>query len=92
VFPGKICGGKPPNAMSRLLTFAIVFLVIYFAWKGMARKDRLREQTRRRAATTASGEDMVTCARCGVNVPASEAKSEAGRLVCADNPRCRGPA
>jgi formylmethanofuran dehydrogenase subunit E len=35
------------------------------------------------------GEDMVQCARCGVHLPRSEAREEAGRLVCRDNPRCR---
>ena len=38
------------------------------------------------------GEDMVTCARCGVNLPRSEALEAAGSFRCKDNPRCTGPA
>jgi hypothetical protein len=33
----------------------------------------------------------VTCAKCGVNLPRSEARESAGQLVCNENPRCRGP-
>ena len=75
--------------MSRILFFLLIACVIYFALKGMARKERLREERSTRRAATARGEDMVTCARCGVNVPRGESKVEAGRPVCADNPRCR---
>jgi uncharacterized protein len=74
--------------MSRILFFLLIAFVIYIALKGMARKERVREDSKRRAAS-AGGEDMVTCSRCGVNVPRGESKVEAGRLVCADNPRCR---
>ena len=38
------------------------------------------------------GEDMVVCARCGVNLPRSEANEAAGAFYCKDNPRCTGPA
>jgi uncharacterized protein len=78
--------------MSRFLFFALIALAIYLALKGMARKERVREERERSRAASASGEDMVTCARCGVNVPRSEVVTDAGRLVCADNPRCRPPA
>jgi hypothetical protein len=40
------------------------------------------------AARSARGEDMVTCARCGVNMPRSEARESAGAWYCRDNPRC----
>jgi uncharacterized protein len=78
--------------MSRILFFLLVFLAIYLALKGMARKESLRDAGARRRADLAKGEDMVTCTRCGVHVPRSEAREEAGRLVCADNPRCRASA
>jgi uncharacterized protein len=74
--------------MSRILLFALIAFVIYYAWRGMARKDRLRDEERRPPSATERGEDMVTCARCGVNLPRSDARVDAGRLVCADNPRC----
>jgi uncharacterized protein len=76
--------------MSRILFFLLVGVALYLVWKGMLRKERLREDASRDRAASDSGEDMVACARCGVNVPRGEAKLEAGRLVCADNPRCHG--
>ncbi|HZZ91275.1 MAG TPA: PP0621 family protein [Usitatibacter sp.] len=78
--------------MSRILFFLLVFVAIYLAVKGMARKESLRERAAGRRADLAKGEDMVTCARCGVHVPRSEARAESGHLVCADNPRCRASA
>jgi uncharacterized protein len=55
----------------------------------------MRSQARRDAppappaSRSPEGEDMVTCARCGVNLPRSEAREDEGRLVCASNPGCR---
>ena len=74
--------------MARLLFFFLIGLAIYFAVRGLQRKSALRERAEERRAATGDGEDMVRCARCGVNVPRSEARADAGRLVCADNPRC----
>jgi hypothetical protein len=34
------------------------------------------------------GEDMVACARCGVNMPRSDAREDAGRFYCVNNPHC----
>lgn len=78
--------------MARLLTFIIIAFAVYLFLKGAGRKNELREQGSRPRAASAFGEDMVACARCGVNVPRSEVREEAGRLVCADNPRCTPPA
>lgn len=78
--------------MARLLTFVIIALVVYLLLKGLGRKNELRERGTRPRAASSAGEDMVACARCGVNVPRSEVREEAGRLVCADNPRCKSPA
>jgi len=75
--------------MSRILFFILIAFAIYIALKGMARKERVREEESKRRAATTAGEDMVMCARCGVNVPRGETKLDAGRLVCAENPRCR---
>jgi uncharacterized protein len=88
-FPVKFAGRNNPFPMSRILFFVLVAFVIYLALKGMARKERLRDEASKRRAASPGGEDMVMCSRCGVNVPRAESKVEAGRLVCADNPRCR---
>ena len=73
--------------MARILLLLIIGFILYFLFRGF-----FRAQVKRDApppATTDGGEDMVTCARCGVNLPRSEARDEGGRLVCASNPQCR---
>jgi uncharacterized protein len=73
--------------MARILLLLVIAFVIYLIFRGF-----FRAQTRKGeppAARTAKGEDMVACARCGVNLPRSEAREEAGRLVCRNNPHCR---
>ena len=74
--------------MARILAFLIIAVGIYLLLKGTQRKKELRERGEQRRAMSPAGEDMVRCARCGVNVPRSEVRDDAGRLVCADNPRC----
>ncbi|MBL0141717.1 MAG: hypothetical protein IPP91_06515 [Betaproteobacteria bacterium] len=34
-------------------------------------------------------ENMVACARCGVNMPRSEAKQEGGKFTCLDPSTCK---
>jgi uncharacterized protein len=74
--------------VARILLLLFIAFLVYLAFRGF-----FRAQTRRKAeppvARSAKGEDMVTCARCGVNLPRSEAREEAGRLVCQSNPHCR---
>ena len=31
---------------------------------------------------------MVACARCGVNMPRSDAREDGALFYCRDNPRC----
>ena len=74
--------------MARILLLLFIAFLVYLAFRGF-----FRAQTRRKAeppvARSPKGEDMVTCARCGVNLPRSEAREEAGSLVCQNNPHCR---
>ena len=72
--------------MARILLLAIIGFVVYLAFKGFFKSATKREPPP--PAATAKGEDMVSCARCGVNLPRSDAVEEAGRLVCRDNPKC----
>ncbi len=72
--------------MGRIVLLLIIGFLIWLVFRGF-----FRVQTRGRAdipAKSTRGEDMVACARCGVNLPRSEAREEAGVLVCRDNPRC----
>jgi uncharacterized protein len=70
--------------LGRLILFLIVALVLWWVLRPVFRS---REGD---AAPSRSpkGEDMVACARCGVNLPASDAREEAGRYYCVNNPHC----
>ena len=73
--------------MARILLLIIIGLLIVASFRGF-----FRASTRPvRGTKTDSVEDMVACARCGVNMPRSEAVEEGGVYHCKDNPRCRAP-
>ena len=72
--------------MGRLLFFLLLALIVYALIRGAIRSRR-REPPRQ--PRDSGAEDMVACARCGVNLPRSEARMEGDRLVCAANPNCR---
>lgn len=72
--------------MGRILLLLIIGFLIYLLFKGFFKSATKKEA--QPPATTTQGEDMVTCARCGVNLPRSSATEEGGRLVCRDNPKC----
>lgn len=70
--------------MGRILFLLIIAFLIYLVFKGF-----LRAQTRRgEEKRTEKVENMVACARCGVNLPQSEARGEGALFYCRDNPRC----
>ncbi len=73
--------------MSRILLLLLIGFLIYLVVRGYLRLNK--EKKPPPAPTTLSGEDMLACARCGVNVPRSELTEVDGRLVCAANPSCR---
>jgi uncharacterized protein len=72
-------------AMGRILFWLVLAALAYLVFRGMLRAPG-RAEAKVRAA---GGESMVACARCGVNVPRSEAREEGGRWVCQGNPACR---
>lgn len=74
--------------MARILLLVFIAFLVYLVIKGLARAARRRDEPAP-PATTSSGEDMVACARCGVNVPRGETREVDGRRVCAANPNCR---
>jgi uncharacterized protein len=72
--------------LGRIVFLLIIVFLVYLVFRGF-----FRVQTRRKAEVVArseKGEDMVACARCGVNLPRSEAQPEGNVFVCRDNPRC----
>jgi uncharacterized protein len=70
--------------LARILLLLIIVFMIYLLFRGFLRprgkdgKPGMREP-----------EYMITCARCGVNMPRSAARDEGGKLVCDGNPQCR---
>ena len=73
--------------MARILLLLFLAFLIYLLFRGFFRA-KTKDKPRPPAASTAKGEDMVTCTRCGVNLPRSDAAEESGRLVCHNNPHC----
>ena len=76
--------------MARILLLLFIAFLIYLVIKGLLRTQAKKEEAQSPpAASSSEGEDMVACARCGVNVPRSETREADGRRVCAANPNCR---
>jgi len=73
--------------MARILLLLIIGFILYLLFRGFVRVNTKKDEAA--PATTDRGEDMVTCAKCGVNMPRSEAREQEGRMVCASNPQCR---
>ena len=71
--------------MAKLLLLLIIAFVVYLLIRGLMRSKMKGPPD----APPVKGEDMVTCARCGVNMPRSEALLEGGKMVCHNNPQCR---
>jgi uncharacterized protein len=72
--------------MGRIVILIVIAFLVWLVFRGF-----FRVNTRGPAqppAQTGKGEDMVACARCGVNMPRSDAREDAGRFYCVNNPHC----
>ena len=74
--------------MGRIVLLLVIGFVVYLVFRGFFRVNTRKPGT---PAKTVEGEDMVACARCGVNLPRSDARQQEGLFYCQDNPRCKGP-
>ena len=74
--------------MARILFLLVIVVVLYLLFRRFFRSQTKEAPKPPPSATQAKGEDMVACARCGVNLPRSEAREDAGRLICQNNPNC----
>ena len=74
--------------MGRIVLLLIIAFLVYLVFRGFFRVNTKKPAPPERSVV---GEDMVTCARCGVNLPASEARLTEGVFTCLDNPRCKAP-
>jgi uncharacterized protein len=73
--------------LARIILLLIIVFALYLLFRGFFRS-QVKGEDKPPEATSIKGEDMVACARCGVNLPRSEAREESGRLVCQNNPHC----
>ena len=73
--------------MARILLLLVIAFILYLLFRRFFRS-QTKDAPPPPAAPQAKAEDMVACTRCGVNLPRSEAREEAGRLVCQNNPHC----
>ena len=71
--------------MSKVLLLLIIVFLVYLLFRGFMRS-QVKEPPK---SQPLKAEDMVTCARCGVNMPRSEAREEGGKMVCHNNSQCR---
>ena len=71
--------------MGRILFWLLIAALFWWLVKGLL-KSRARDPSP--PAQSPRGEDMVTCARCGVNLPRSDAREEGGKYFCLNNPQC----
>lgn len=74
--------------MGRILLLLIIGFAIYLLFRAFM-KSQIKDE---KPPPPALGEDMVACARCGVNLPRSDAEDLGGQLVCRENPHCKPPA
>ena len=71
--------------MGRLIFWLLIAVLFWWFVKGLLKSRKSEDAT---PSESARVEDMVACARCGVNMPQSEALLEGGKYYCASNPRC----
>lgn len=79
----------------RLLVWLALGLLVYFALRSKRSASRHASGTQHHQKpphpgrsgeqdSQASAETMVSCAHCGIYIPASEAISQSGRVFCSD--------
>ena len=74
--------------MGKILSLLVIAALAYLVFRGVFRSG-VRDAEGGGRARAKSGEDMVACVRCGVNLPRSSAREVRGGWVCEGNPDCR---
>jgi len=70
--------------LGRILFWLLLAALAWWFVKGVL-KSRLNEPKR---PESLEAEDMVACARCGVNMPRSEAREDGGKFYCLTPTQC----
>ena len=71
--------------MARILLLLAIGFFIWLLFRGFF-KAQVKDAT---PTEPKDVEDMVACARCGVNMPRSEAKEDGGKFTCRDPATCK---
>ena len=71
--------------MGRILFWLLIAVLAWWFVKGVMKSRTLDEP---KPSQSVTGEDMVACSRCGVNMPRSESREEGGKYFCLNNPQC----
>ena len=72
--------------MGRILFWLLLAVLAWWFVKGVLKSRHLNPPKR---AEPIEAEDMVACARCGVNMPRSDAREEGGKFFCLNNVQCQ---
>jgi uncharacterized protein len=64
--------------LAKIILLVLGLLLVYWILRAYRRRVERREQP----PPSASGEDMVRCARCGVHLPRSEGITTQGQFFC----------
>jgi len=74
--------------MARILLLLVIAFLVYMVIRALFRS-QVKQDPPPAESKGVEGEEMVACARCGVNVPMSETREAEGRRICASNPNCK---
>lgn len=74
--------------MGKIFTLLVLAALVYLIFRGFFRA-KVKPPGPPPSPRAPGGEDMVACARCGVNLPSSEARRDGERWVCDKYPDCR---
>jgi uncharacterized protein len=71
--------------LGKVLLLLVIGFIVYVLFKGFLKSSVKQAQDDKRAA----GENLVQCAKCGVQMPMSDAVAQDGGFVCRDPATCR---
>jgi formylmethanofuran dehydrogenase subunit E len=71
--------------LGKVLLLLVIGFLVYVLFKGFMKSSVKQAKEEKRVA----GEDLVQCAKCGVQMPTSDAVAKDGRFECRDPATCR---
>ena len=71
--------------MGKVVLLLVIGFIVYVLFKGFLKSSVKNAQEEKRI----EGEDLVQCAKCGVQMPMSDAVAKDGSFVCRDPVNCR---